>query len=74
MSETAAKRLRIKQPVDNSGKKTLGLWIDPTRLPKAKSHFVATEKPAEDYLMNRYLELADLVLKESTGYRKKKTA
>jgi hypothetical protein len=35
---------------------------------------MATEKPAEDYLMNRYLELADLVLKESTSYQKKKSA
>jgi hypothetical protein len=74
MSETAAKRRRSKQPLHNSGKKPLDLWIDPSRLPKAKIHVIETEKHAEDYLMNRYLELADLVLKESTGYKKKKTA
>lgn len=70
MSGAAAKRSRKKSAL-NSDKKPPRLWVDPKRLPNAKIHFTPPERAAEDFLMNRYLELADLVLKEPINDRKK---
>jgi hypothetical protein len=58
--------------VPESEQKPLRLWIDPARLPRPKTYFAPPEKSAEDYLMNRYLELADLVLKGRIEKDKKK--
>lgn len=69
---SAAATKRRKQTVLKSDKTLLRLWIDPARLPRAKTHFPAPEKSPENYLMNRYLELADLALKESSETKDKK--
>ena len=61
---SAAATRRRKRTVPSSDKKPLRLWVDPARLPRAKTHFPVPEKSATDYLMNRYLKLADLVLKD----------
>ena len=63
MSSAAAKRCNKKSPPKD--KRSEGLWIDPSRLPNARCHFFSPEKPEQNYLENRYLKLADLVLKES---------
>jgi hypothetical protein len=75
MPVAAAKRKRsTKSSVPNSGRDSLGLWIDPSRLPKAKTYFPPPEQSPDDSLINRYLELADLVLNEQPKPGKKKIA
>jgi hypothetical protein len=70
MPVAAAKRKRsTSKSAPNSGREPLGLWIDPSRLPKPKTYLIPPEKSADDYLVNRYLEL-----KEQPKQRKKKIA